>query len=184
MGVRGLTILIDMDDTIENLCETWVNFLAKKYKLKTTINDITQWDMCRNFPSLTPDEIFKPLETEEFWRQVRPIEGAIDCIKRLFDDGHEIYIVTASHPNTVPLKMNNVLFKYFPFIDASHIIITANKQMVMGDVMIDDAPHNLIGANVVKILFSAPHNRDFDARKWGMYRADNWAEIYQYISKL
>jgi 5'(3')-deoxyribonucleotidase len=182
--MRGLTILIDMDDTIENLCETWVKFLNRRHDTNYSLEDVTEWDMTRNFPSLSREQIFAPLLEEEFWKEVRPIEGAVDCIKQLIDDGHKVYIVTASHPDTVKLKLDNVLFKYFPYIDFTKVIIASDKQMIIGDVMIDDAPHNLRGSDVVKILFTASHNKSFDARKWGMYRVNSWEEIYQYISKL
>ena len=35
-------------------------------------------------------------------------------------------------------KMDDLLFKYFPFLDWDHVIVTSKKQMIRGDVLIDD----------------------------------------------
>ena len=69
----------------------------------------------------------------------------------------------------------------FPFLDANHIIIAHNKQMVMGDVLIDDGPHNLINGPYFRILFDQPHNRGIDEKKYGMHRAVGWEQVYQLI---
>lgn len=69
----------------------------------------------------------------------------------------------------------------FPFLDTNHIIIAHNKQMVRGDVLIDDGPHNLVNGQYFRILFDAPHNRGFNEKKYGMYRAVGWEQVYQLI---
>lgn len=101
------------------------------------------------------------------WKRVTPLPGAVEYLKRLIDDGHKVVIVTASHQNTVAMKLNNVLFRYFPYLTTSDVIITSQKQLVCGDVMIDDAPHNLVGGNYYGILVTAPHNRAYDAESNG-----------------
>ena len=61
------------------------------------------------------------------------------------------------------------------------MIVTGRKQMVRGDVLIDDGVHNLEGGAYRKILFTAPHNRSYDAEANGMTRADNWDEVVRII---
>jgi len=50
--------------------------------------------------------------------------------------------------------------------------------------MIDDAPHNLMGGNWMKILYSRPHNYKFEADKNGMFRIETLGEAYTKISAL
>lgn len=64
------------------------------------------------------------------------------------------------------------------------MIITANKQMIRGDVLIDDGVHNLEGGSYKKILMTAPHNRNYDAEANGMIRVSNWTEIEKSIFDL
>ena len=53
--------------------------------------------------------------------------------------------------------------------------------MVRGDVLIDDAPHNLVGGEYAKILFDRPHNRSFDHVANDALRVNTWEEIDQVI---
>ena len=57
----NITVLIDIDDTIENLCEEWCNYLNRKYGTMVTYKDVTKWDMRKSFPNLTKEQVFEPL---------------------------------------------------------------------------------------------------------------------------
>ena len=179
--MRKLTILIDMDDTIEFLCKAWVKWLNNQYGTNVRHEDIREWDVSNFFPQLTSAQVYAPLCIDEFWETVEPIPGASETVKKLIDDGHKVYIVTASTWQTIPSKLRNVLFKYFPYLTWNNVIVTHNKQMIMGDVLIDDAPHNLIGGRYAKILVDAPHNWDFDENSIGAVRMKNWPDIYAQI---
>lgn len=182
--MRKLTVLVDMDDTLENLCEVWIKCLNEKHGANVLIDDIKDWDMSKAFPSLERKKIYEPLYENELWERVTPLPDAVDYLKKLIDDGHKVVIVTASHQNTVALKLNNVLFKYFPFLTYHDVIITSQKQLINGDVLIDDAPHNLEGGGYKGILVSAPHNRSYNAEANGFIRADNWKAIYKIVCEI
>lgn len=183
--MKQLTILVDFDQTLNNLNEVWIAYLNERYGTTVKTDDVKEWDMQKAFPSLTPYEIYKPLFKEELWEKVTPIPKAYDNVCKLKYDGHKVYVVTTSNPTTVPIKLNKVLFKYFPFFTYNDVIITSHKQLIIGDVLIDDAPHNLEGeASYKKILFSAPHNKTFNEKSIGAVRANDWDEIYKLINDL
>lgn len=56
--------------------------------------------------------------------------------------------------------------------------------MINADVLVDDGVHNLENGNYIKILVSASHNASYDAKVNGMYRVNNWEEIYKLIHLL
>lgn len=180
---KKLTILIDMDDTIENLVEVWVKILNYKYGTNVRYIDVNDWDIKKCFPKLTEAQISEPLSMEGLWKMVQPFPGASKYIKRLIDDGHKVYIVTASSPETIKMKLDLVLFKYFPYLTYKDVIVTSNKQMIRGDVMVDDAPHNLINGSYLRILKDSPPNFGYDAESNCMIRASDWEDIYKIISK-
>ena len=182
--MNKLTILIDMDDTIENLCETWVNFLNKRHNTNISLDDIVEWDMTKAFPTLTKEQVYAPLLEQELWESIKPLPYAVETLKKLIDEGHKIHIVTATHPQNISFKMANIIEKYFPFIDYNDIIITSKKQLIKGDVLIDDAPHNLIDGEYYSILMTAPHNKRYNASKNGMIRVNDWNEVYSVINLL
>lgn len=59
--MRHLTILVDMDDTIENLAEAWVDYLNARHQTSTSLSDITDWDISKAFPTLTKEQVYFPL---------------------------------------------------------------------------------------------------------------------------
>ena len=182
--MRSLTILVDMDDTIENLLDSWLHFLNVEYGCYVTPDDITSWDIDDAYPELTPWQVYAPLFRDELWKDVKPKWDAVEYLRKMYDDGHNIYIVTSSNFRTIGTKVNAILHRYFPFINDDHVIVATKKQMLKGDVMIDDAPHNLAGGDYEKILVSAPHNRSYNAELWGMKRVISWSEIYDIISDM
>ena len=182
--MKKLTILVDMDDTIENLCEAWVAELNRRHGTHVVAANIREWEMARSFPELTVEQIYAPLTSEAFWHTVKPIDGAVSALSKLRDDGHRVVIVTASHHDTVSYKLNLVLFKYFPFLSYFDVIIASQKDLITGDVMIDDNPFNFDHTKAserLNILFTAPHNMNFDAEKAGFYRADTWKDVLTYV---
>lgn len=184
MGIcksKKLTILIDMDDTIENLLECWVSELNRVYGTSVKYDEVFAWDMSEVFPTLTKTEIYAPLHNSNFWSKIHPLPGSVEYVKRLIDDGHNVYIVTTSHYTDIKNKIENVLAKHFPFISWKNVIITSRKQLINGDILIDDGVHNLEGGKYIKFLMDASHNRSYDAEKNGMLRVYDWKEIYKII---
>lgn len=178
------TICIDMDDTIENLLEAWINWLNKEHNLHASLEDVKGWNMSELYPSLDSDSIFKPLFKEEFWSTVTPKADAIKYIYDLIEAGQDVYICTSSHYATIRYKFEAIIAKFFPTVDWKKLIIAENKQMIKCDLMIDDGPHNLIDGDYIRILFDAPHNRDFDETSHNMKRVHTWEQIFNLIVDL
>ena len=178
---KTVTVCVDMDDTIENLLSAWITCLNNNYGTSVSYKDITEWEMKKIFPTLTENEIFSPLKDMGLWEKVSPKKDAQMYLKKLIDEGYNVYICTASHYDTVALKMTQVLKQHFPYIDWRKIIVAHDKQMIRCDVMIDDYIGNLLGGSYMKILMDAPYNRGFD--KDGIFRVHDWKEIYALIHK-
>lgn len=176
-----MIILVDMDDTIENLGLAWVDYLNRKYDKNVNWYDIRKWDMQIPYPDLTEEQIYGALNDEDLWDNVTAKEDASHYLKKLIDEGNKVYIVTASWYTTILPKMERCLFKLFPFLTWSQVIVVLDKHMVKGDILIDDNPLNLVGGDYFGILFTAPHNIDYDDSQADMIRVDNWKSAYLII---
>lgn len=181
---KKLTILVDMDDTITWLLPIWVDWLNNKYSLDVQWKEILEWDMSLAFPTLTREQIYEPLITEEIWDSVIPRNGAIEILTKLHEEGHKIFICTATDYRNIKPKFEKVIKKYFPFITWDNIIVASNKQMINGDILIDDAIHNLIGGGYIKFLIDTPYNHSFKTKKNGIIKVHSWKEIYDLINKI
>lgn len=172
-------IMIDLDDTLEDLCVHWIEVLNTKYNLNVDYNTIT-WSMTQNFPTLTMEQICEPLDDVNFWDGVKPKKDAPYFVKKLIDEGYQVYICTASHHNSINVKYKTIIKRYFPFIGWDNIIVTSHKDLVKADVFIDDNPTHLQRKDCIKFLFDAPHNRnsELDENTIRVYR---WCDIYDWI---
>lgn len=178
----NMTILVDMDDTLVGLLPAWVNYLNNKHELNVKLENITEWNMRKAFPSLTDSEIYGPLETEDFWDSVVPLPYARTYLQKLVEEGHKIKVCTASHHNTVAPKLNKALFPYFNFIGYKDVIICSDKHLIKGDMIIDDGPHNLKNFNGLRFLIDAPHNQDADINDYD-YRVLDIKEVYEILQQ-
>ncbi len=179
-----MTILVDMDDTIEQLLKAWVRRANEKYGRHVTLDDITDWNVAAPYAGIPREEIYGVTYEPGFWRSVEPMPGAAEALKHFMDEGHDVYIVTATEIEHVEEKMKGLLFRYFPFLSWDHVIITSKKQLIRGDVLIDDGIHNLEGGAYKKIMFTAPHNRHYDAEGHGMNRVSTWEEAVDLIDRM
>lgn len=184
--MKQYTILVDMDNVLENLDEVWVDELNRRHGLSMTTNDITEWDMTKFYPTLTRDEIYAPLHDRRLWDRVRPLPGAQESVTTLKADGHDVIVVTSAHPDTIKFKYDWLAW-FFPRIKYNDIICCARKQLVRGDFLIDDGPHNLFGGVYTPIMFTAAHNRSWEPKKLGeyrCYRSDTWDDVVELIEYL
>ena len=176
-----MIIGIDFDGTINNMLDTWVAWLNKKHGTCVKVEDITEWELSKAFPSLSKTELFEPLDAPEFWRYVTIKPGAIEVIQQLIKEGHRVYIVTSSHYRILSAKFDNCLFRYLPFLHKEDVIITYDKSLIRCDVLLDDYPNNFRNFNGIKILYDQPYNKTADFID---FRVHNWEEFYNIINQL
>ena len=181
--MRKLKVLCDADDCLENLVLPWTEVINHKFGTNVKWQDITEWDMSKFFPSLAKEQVYSPIYEDGFWDSVQPMPWATSFINQILDDGHELYIVTATNYQTCGAKITKLL-ELFPMLKWENFIITSNKQMVRGDVLIDDCPQNLIDGLYYKVLFNRPHNQNFNEKEYGIKRVCTLRGAYWEVRKL
>ena len=180
MRKEDYVILVDMDDTMEELLKCWVDYLNAKYTLNVDSSNITTWEVPPYFPSLTPEQVYEVLVEEDLWKTVTPIEDSITYLRKLIEEGFTVRVCTASSPTSYALKMRYVMRRYFPFINTrTQCICIHDKQMIKADILLDDNYKNLIGGTYKGVLFSRPHNRMIDYP----IKVNSWSGFYEYVQK-
>jgi 5'-nucleotidase len=103
-----------------------------------------------------------------FYSRLEPIPGAKAALKEMLKEGHDVRIVTSpwvSNPTCASDKLNWVV-KHYGSHWASRVVITTDKTLVRGDVLIDDKP-SVTGVDDPQwthILFDQPYNQDVNGR--------------------
>lgn len=140
-----MILLFDVDGTVVNTPELWLNWISSKTQHKFPIEKMKHYESF--------DEQIKTISTNldlyDFWRQsdlydnLVPYKKAIDAYQDYKSRDNKIVFV--SHSNIFPEHIRSkkaFLRKYFP--DHDGFISTDKKEMVRGDVLVDDCPHHLL----------------------------------------
>lgn len=175
---KNYIVLVDLDDVLDDLLPAWVSKINELYSLNVDYKDIVEWDMKKAFPSLSTEEIYAPLLIEDFWKDVKPVENSIMYFQTLYEEGYNIKICTASCPTAIHYKYKHFIQKYLPFITYKDIICIYDKQLILGNVLLDDNINNLIGGKYTGVLFNRNYNKNIKTK---IKRVDNWEEFYNFV---
>ncbi len=175
----GRIILCDMDDCLCDLTGVWINILNQRHGTSITRDDLSVWHVGRalpfKFPSLDEAKIYEPLDEIGLFRNLPPIEGSKDSLRKMKEMGWRVVIVTSlpsvkHNPGmVVKEKCEWVEEHLFGLVEPRDVIITYQKQLIVGDVLIDDGPHNLENYNGNTIAFDRPWNRKLNPTKRVMH---------------
>ena len=177
-------ILIDMDDVIcgGGFLAIVNEFLGTSYKEE----DITTYYIQDVIPEERKEEWKEFFEGKNIYDYTNLMPDAYEVMKKL-SEKYELYIVTAyifkddKWKSAEHLKNKfNYLMKTFPFIKPENYIFTSSKEIIKGDIRIDDKASNLVGDAEKKLLFTAYHNRnvsDEELEKEGLIRVNGWKDI-------
>lgn len=117
------------------------------------------------------------IEGSRWFRELPVTEGAQEGVEALLATGVEVWVVTK------PLEANpfcrddkaHWLSANFPDL-SKRLILTPDKSLVHGDVLLDDAPHPdwLDRASWKPVIFTAGYNGD--GSKWGHLPFWDWSD--------
>lgn len=143
-----MLILLDFDSVVYPTIQEAIDICNDRYKTNYVLEDISDYFGI-------PKELEECLKLVEYNRIDK--NNAVYFVKKLCEK-HDVYILTASIHDNLYEKINWIE-TYLPEIGWGKTIICKNKQMVVGDVIIDDAWHNIKGHNAkYKFLYNMPHN--------------------------
>jgi 5'(3')-deoxyribonucleotidase len=142
-----------------------LGYLVEAYNERMGTNlkaaDIKEWDISQ-YMGKEGFEIFKE---EGFFENVPEKKNSVKALKKLISsDDYDVFIVTACTTNHELEEK----FKWFddnlPEFNKNRIIKCKEKEIIHGDVLIDDNINNLDKCSPFMrcILFDMPHNRDED----------------------
>jgi len=170
-----MLLLIDCDGILANYSKFFLDHLNlfNSYNNRPTDytpDQITGWHIYDSLPEIEKES---KKEVREFIgknaKHIPFIPGAIEGIKRL-KQKHDIVIVTTPSYSSDTWTSDRAKWLYKNFaIKDKDIIYTARKELVDGDVFIDDSVENVLkwydkhnNKNKTPVLFDQPSNRILD----------------------
>lgn len=192
-----MRIGIDIDNCISNFDDTLLKeYLKHDKELRNTgiINENPEYLRKGMFDWTEGEEnSFYDANIENFARKLKPIEDSSYYIKRLKEDGHEIYIITGRNNGEYkdPYELTKEWLNKYDIIYDKLIFTNAYDKHAKSevclenniDLMIEDSTRislDLIN-NGIKVYTM---NTRYNQKEQTLDRVSKWKEIYERISKL
>ncbi len=186
--VAGKLVIIDMDNSKVDFSASYEAGLKKILPPEAFENqDITKFYAEERFEPQYHDLVHEMLRSEGFFLNMTPMQGALEAIQEMVEEGIEVIICTVPHPRSdycIPEKIAWVK-KHLGEEFVRKIIFTYDKTVVHGDVIIDDMPE-IKGCNKnpswTHVVFDAEYNQHIDT-PYRMKSWENWRDIIYPILK-
>jgi 5'(3')-deoxyribonucleotidase len=133
-------ILIDMDSTIVDMFPNWLGEYNELTGDNLKVEDLTTWHTHNH--ARHGHRIYEPLRRSGFFTSLEPMPGAIEALRHMHEHGHDIVITSAA---AFPLNFSEKVLwihENLPWVPHVNIALFGRKELISGDVFIDDGPHN------------------------------------------
>lgn len=167
MSDKMKTILLDQDSILADFYFGVLEAYERETGHKPPPGILSHWD------SKLPNgkDCFAYFKEPGFFRNLKPVPGALGFIKKARELGHEVVICSTGTLTHVPGEKFEWLSEHVPELDrVKHVIFTGRKDLVRGDYLIDDHAKN-----------TGPwRKRNPDGRALGIqypYNVNDWGEF-------
>lgn len=162
-----MRIFLDMDETLVNLVDPWLDYLNSLACTEYTRDNTTNYSVEGSFQGkLSTDVIFKPFNTPGFWKGLPPFQGAVEFVQRLVDNDFDVYIATIPARGEVcAYEKEQWVQEHLPFLGRERLIMAHHKHVLRGDAILDDKPSNIVAFKGLPLLFDKPWNQDSELKK-------------------
>ncbi|MFC0213105.1 5'(3')-deoxyribonucleotidase [Paenibacillus chartarius] len=175
-----MRLLIDMDSVIVDLMSVWFDKYNADYNDHLSVDALLSWNTELYVKPECGEKIYEYLDETGLFRALQPLPHAIDVLQRL-KANHDIVIVSSSRTHAFSDKEFWVE-QHLPFIGKTNLIFSHRKELICGDLLFDDAPHNLkafSGTGRLAVAMDYPYNRDVKVP-----RVSDWLEFEKFVNEL
>lgn len=174
-------LFIDADNVLYKTVDVFCAQYSVLSKAELKKEDVTRFDLyglCEH-----PIYVDIILKNPKFFENI-PLKGnnTIEMIIEL-NKIYQLYIITSAFLSAIPGKVN-AFIRDFPFLRNDQIIFMFDKTLLKGDIIVDDALHNLQGFKStnkkgVSICVNMPYNKGINDEI--NYRIDTLEELGMYL---
>lgn len=177
-----MIILVDQDNVLADFGQALLDGWKKKYSDKpfVSLEDLTEHHCTQNYPPECTPALKAIYGAEGFFYSLSPMPGCIEALKEMADMGHDVFICTSpitEYKNCVSEKYQWVE-KHFGMDWTEKLILTKDKTLIKGDMLIDDKPV-VTGIKIPEwqhIVYDMPYNRHIKG-KLRLKSWDRWKNV-------
>ena len=181
---KNWSVVVDVDEVLNNLMTETIDKIGDK---TLSLETFIKYEVEKSVTPDVYDKMEKLWADKSFWDNLVPVGGAVEAMRKLIQNGIEVFIMTACTPDIVEGR-SKWFAKYFPFIKQENIIYGYPKWLVSCDFMLEDRLETLLRTPVWthRVLMDKPWNRrnsDHDVAR-GIIRAKSITEAVDEIVKI
>lgn len=175
-----MIILIDQDETLADFIggftEAWIAaypdkpaFPAERYSSSKVAD---------HYPEELREIVKSVYTSPGFIFGLKPIMGAVEAVKEMIDSGHDVRICTS------PLGLyENCVAEKYAWVEKNfgrdfirRMIMTKDKTLIRGDILIDDTvPKGMLSPLWKHVIFDRPHNSGLSGAR--LCKWSDWQEV-------
>lgn len=175
-----MDVKVDVDGMIRDFMPEVLHYYKVFYDMRSNagVEDIKDYDITKKLPLIRDMKGFFRDHAYGIFFESKPIEGAIDFLDMLADDGHNIHITSNQYRGIQHYTLSWLEEHGVPY---DSVNFTKDKSLIDGDVLIDDLIHNLdnVRYGELPICFAQPWNEQYKG-----FRTNDYRIIHEYINNL
>lgn len=149
--MSNINIIVDFDNTIVNSTKAiWYVYRDITHDFSTKLEDLRSWYLTDICPLWSAEEVNNTFSDSRFYQVLEPIQGMIQLLEKLHNQGHRIIICTCHDAEGIPLK-DKYIQEHLSFVDEVIYIRykgKIGKSNILGDIIIDDSLDALNSSSV------------------------------------
>lgn len=184
VSLDGKVILVDMDNTLVDWDSQFYSMMSRLHPHVplTTRETRINWSIERNYPSQYERAILGLTNEPEFWRTMPPMSGGIEAMKAMVTGGLNVFIVSTPDPQHTARCAKEKFDWVEHYLGQSwknKVILTADKTLIRGDVLIDDKPNvcqGLHDPSWIHVLYHHAYNSMY-TKTPRLERWNDWKQV-------
>lgn len=158
-------ILVDMDDVLADFESRFLENWRKKFPRHpyVPLEERETFYLEDSYPNGLKKEVESIFSAPGFFENLNIISGAKEALAKMEALGHQVLICTSpvSRYENCILEKYHWVSKNLGYEWTRKVIMTKDKTLVFGDILIDDKPEHigLLKPAWKHVLFDAPHNK-------------------------
>ncbi|KKQ97252.1 MAG: hypothetical protein UT24_C0050G0007 [Candidatus Woesebacteria bacterium GW2011_GWB1_39_12] len=137
-------IILDVDEVLNSFGQQLADVIRPGIT-SAEIESLKNWDIFLLFNEEEMKQVHKLLSEVDFWANLLPRETSQKTVDQLRSEGHEIIFCTAPWPYCFGWETTrrDWLKKHYNADGREDLIITSRKDLVYGDMFVDDKPESV-----------------------------------------
>ena len=176
----ALIVLVDQDGPLADFEGGFSEKWRKKFPKRIFVSHDQRksFEIYENYPKPLWKAIKRIYYAKGFILNLQPIEGSIEALKTMLALGHDVRICTSPLSNKYSIGEKWLwVEKHLGAKFAKRLIITKDKTLVKGALLIDDKPviSGICQPEWEHIIFDAPYNKEIPDKRRVNWQ--NWREV-------